>query len=223
MWTASRKYVNYQQYTADRAGLGGGGAWTMQTLLESWRRGGMVLQRLSPRERTLLTGLALVALAFVPLRAAEWSQAAFARLAAATAERESARLAKPGPGGSWLERQVAEERRRVAAWSWAVPSTAVGPLMLEERLAGLAERAGLADVRTEAAPEVETVGGAPLARIEVQARFDGAALDRFVQALGETGKGFLIEQLSVEEQEAGAPRLRMTLRLPLAVAPLAAP
>ena len=170
------------------------------------------IARVNPRERRLLAILALAALVAAPLKAFDLYQSAQSRNIAAHADLDqalqTARSARAGGVGG----QMARQRQEIQAWSWQAPSAPVGRVLAQDRIAAIATHAGLTDAEIKAADKIERVGGVDLVKVDVDAAFSWAGFSGLLAGLSETGKGFLVENLVIED--AVKPRLKMSLKLP---------
>ena len=179
---------------------------------------GAQIAKVSPRERRLLSILALAGALALPVKAFDYYQTAQTRKidarAALNTELQAARAARAdGVGG-----QLARQRQEIRAWSWQASSAPVGRVLAQDRIAAIAADAGMtADTEIKAADKIEHVGGLDLVRVDIDAPFTWAGLSGLLAGLSETGKGFMVEALTI--QDAPKPRLKMTLKLPMAAEP----
>lgn len=171
--------------------------------------------RVSPRERRLLAGLCLVVLVLAPLKAfdmrsnaVEENEAAHEQLAAATANARRA-------SGQGLSAQLQKTREEVADWSWPAPSPAVGQVIAQDALAGMAASGGLAGAEVRALGRPDPVGAATMVGVEVTAPFSWSGLSGFLSGLSASGKGFVLE--SVTKTDDKEPKVRIHLRLPIVI------
>jgi hypothetical protein len=181
---------------------------------------GAQFAKVSPRERRLLAVLALAAALAAPVKAFDYYQTAQSRQvearAALNTELQAAKAARAdGVGG-----QLARQRQEIRAWSWQASSAPVGRVLAQDRVAAIAARAGLtADTEIKAADKIDHIGGMDLVRVDIDAPFTWAGLSGLLAGLSETGKGFMVEALTI--QDAPKPRLKMTLKLPMMAEPSA--
>jgi hypothetical protein len=171
------------------------------------------LARISPRERRLLTILALAAVVAAPVKAFDLYQSAQARNLAARAELDQQLQAARSVRSGGVGGQMARQRQEIQAWSWAAPSAPVGRVIAQDRIAAIAGQAGLAEAEVKAADKIEHVGGVDLVKVDIDTPFTWSGFSRLLEGLSQTGKGFLVDSLSIED--AAKPRLKMSLKLPM--------
>ena len=177
---------------------------------------GEQLARVSPRERWLLAILGLALAVIAPVEAYGFYGKAQDRLAAAqeqlhTASQTARALRAGGVGG-----QLARQRDEIKAWSWAAPSAAVGRVIAQDRIAAIVTAAGMADAEIKAADKIEHAGGIDLVKVDIDAPFTWANLSGLLAGLSATGKGFVVDSLTI--QDAPKPRLKVGLKLPMTTA-----
>lgn len=172
--------------------------------------------RIKPSERRLLALLALVALMLVPYEAFDAEQKAETRNSDAQAA--LVRLQQTfwrGQGG--IAARVANEGQAVKAWSWTADNPEVGKVLIQNDIANLAEKAGLAQAEVKVAEKLQPAGPVELASIEVAAPFSWQGLSDFLTALDATGRGFILDQVQLPDDDK--PRLKINLRAPLILSP----
>ena len=179
------------------------------------------LARISPRERRLLAVLALAAVVVAPIESFDIYQKAQARNAAARDELSQARLTAQSLRSGGAGGQAARQREEIKAWSWTAPSAAVGRVIAQDRIAAIATSAGITDIEIKAAEKIEHAGGVDLVKIDIDAPFTWANLSGLLSGLSATGKGFLVDSLTI--QDAAKPRLKIGLKLPMTAPPPQAP
>jgi hypothetical protein len=176
---------------------------------------GAQLARVNPRERRMLAVLALVVGLAVPFKAFDYYQTAQGRKIEARAALDEQLQAARSVRADGVSGRVAQQRQEIRAWSWQASSAPVGRVLAQDRIAAIASHAGMtADTEIKAADKIEHVGGIDLVRVDIDAPFTWGALSGLLAGLAETGKGFMVEALTI--QDAPKPRLKMTLKLPMA-------
>jgi hypothetical protein len=175
------------------------------------------LARVSPRERRLLAILALAAVVAAPVKAFDIYQSAQSRNIAAHADLDQALQAARSARSGGVGGQTARQRQEIQAWSWQAPSAPIGRVLAQDRIAAIATHAGLADAEIKGADKIEHVGGIDLVKVDVDAAFSWAGFSGLLAGLAETGKGFLVDSLTIDD--AAKPRLKMSLKLPMSAAP----
>jgi hypothetical protein len=175
------------------------------------------LARVSPRERRLLAILALAAVVAAPVKAFDLYQSAQSRNIAAHADLDRALQAARSARAGGVGGQTARQRQEIQAWSWQAPSAPIGRVLAQDRIAAIATHAGLADAEVKGADKIEHVGGVDLVKVDVEAAFSWAGFSGLLAGLSETGKGFLVDSLTIDD--AAKPRLKMSLKLPITAEP----
>src|SRR4051812_43241298 len=179
------------------------------------------LGRISPRERWLLAILGLAAAVIAPIESFSLYSAAQDRLTSAQdqlhqASQTARTLRSGGVGG-----QLARQREEIKSWSWQAPSAAVGRVIAQDRIAAIATAAGMADAEIKAGEKIEHAGGIDLVKVDIDAPFTWANLSALLSGLSATGKGFVVDSLTI--QDAPKPRLKIGLKLPMVSAAPEAP
>jgi hypothetical protein len=174
------------------------------------------MARMSANERRLVGGLVLVALAAAPIKAASWRQEAAARNETVQAELDRVKQAT-GRASGGVGSELAQQRTEVRNWSWQAESVEVGKVLVQDRVSGMAEGAGLTDVDVKLGDKTEAVGEIQLVPMTLTANFSWAGLSGFVTAMDAAGKGFILD--TVEMPDNDKPRLKVELRAPLYVRP----
>jgi hypothetical protein len=98
---------------------------------------------------------------------------------------------------------------------------AAGQVILADAVGGVASGAGLTDPQIKASDQAVRVGDVYLSKVELQAPYDPASLAKFLQGMDDTGNGFLVDTLAIQN-DGPTPRLRLVLNLPLTLQPAAA-
>jgi hypothetical protein len=174
------------------------------------------MARMTANEKRLLGGLLLVLLAAAPIKAASWRQDAAARHETVQAELGRVRQAA-GRANGGIGTELTQQRAEVRNWSWQAESAEVGKVLVQDRISGMAEAAGLSDVDVKLADKTEAVGDVQLVPMTLTANFSWAGLSGFVTAMDAAGKGFILD--TVEMPDNDKPRLKVELRAPLYVRP----
>jgi hypothetical protein len=179
---------------------------------------GAQVARVSPRERRLLAVLALAAAVAAPVKAFDYYQTAEARKLSARAELNSELQAARAIRADGVGGQLARQRQEIRAWSWQASSAPIGRVLAQDRIAAIAAHAGMStDTQIKAADKIEHIGGVDLVRVDIDAPFTWGSLSGLLSGLSATGKGFMVEALTI--QDAPKPRLKMTLKLPMTATP----
>ncbi len=171
--------------------------------------------RISARERKLLAGLALAALVVAPVKTFDWAQAAGERQVQAQQALDTALQAARGARGGGVQGQLAQQRKDIANWSWQAPSAPIGRVVAQDQITSIAIRAGMTGAEIKPADKIEKIGEVDFAKIEIDAPFAWPSFTAFLSGLAATGKGFMIDSLTVQDDVK--PRLKLVLKLPIAV------
>lgn len=175
-----------------------------------------VFARMKPSERRLLAGLGVVVLAVIPIKALDSVDKAQAKHAEAQASLDRARMiARRSQGGA--AGRAATEQGEVRAWSWQAESLEVGKVQIQDQIANLAEKAGLTEVEVKLDSKSQSAGEVTLVPLEMTANFSWNGLSGFMAALEGTGKGFVIDGVTLPDDRE-KPRLKVALRAPLVLA-----
>lgn len=165
---------------------------------------------MKPRERLMLGGLVLLGLGGGAYYT--YTMVSDARAADAQAQADL-EIARSGSTGA-LAKQVKTQTDDVRAWAWAAETPAIGRVIMEDQLAGLALRAGLGGATVKASDKPELIGGMNFIDVSVEAPFSWSGLSGFLTGLEGLNKGFVINSVSVSDDVA--PKLRIMVRMPLA-------
>jgi hypothetical protein len=170
--------------------------------------------RVKPSERRLLTLLVLAGLLAAPIQAFDMVQTASQRntdaLAALDATRQTLRRGQGGITG-----QVNLQKASVRDWSWRADNLDVGKVMIQNEVSKLADEAGLVGAEVKVDEKLQTAGEVQLVSLEVTAPFTWTGLSDFLAGLQATGKGFILDQVQLPDDDK--PRLKITLRAPLMI------
>jgi hypothetical protein len=170
--------------------------------------------RIKPSERRLLVLLLLAGLLAAPIKTFDMVQAAAQRSADAQSALDATRKAlRRGQGG--ITGQVNTQKAAVVDWSWRADSADVGKVVIQNQIADLADKAGLIGAEVKVADKLQTAGDVQLVSLEVTAPFTWPGLSGFLDGLQATGKGFILDQVQLPDDDK--PRLKIALRAPLIV------
>lgn len=171
--------------------------------------------RMKPRERKLVIGLGLVALVIAPIKAFDMAQTALERNLQARGELDAARQTAKGARGGGVQAQLERQRQEIRGWSWQAASPAIGRVIIQDQIAGLAAEAGMREPDIRSAERIEQIGEVSLVRVDVAAPFTWASYTAFLASLNRIQKGFLIDSMVLEDDDQ--PRIKITLKLPMVV------
>ena len=170
--------------------------------------------RIKPSERRLLTLLVLAGLLAAPIQAFDMVQTASQRNTdAQTALDATRQTLRRGQGG--IAGQVNIQKAAVRDWSWRADNLDVGKVMIQNQVSELADKAGLVGAEVKVDEKPQTAGEVQLVGLEVTAPFTWPGLSGFLAALQATGKGFILDQVQLPDDDK--PRLKITLRAPLMI------
>jgi Flp pilus assembly protein TadG len=124
-----------------------------------------------------------------------------------------------GQGG--IAGQVNTQKTAVGDWSWRADNIDVGKVMIQNNLSELADKAGLAGAEVKVDEKLQTAGDVQLVSLEITAPFTWPGLSGFLAGLQATGKGFILDQVQLPDDDK--PRLKITLRAPLMINAAIAP
>ena len=177
---------------------------------------GDAFARVSPRERKLLAGLALIALILAPLKAFEMRQTALEDNRLVQEQVAAAKAAARRATGQGLGAQIERTQDEIRDWSWSAPSVAVGQVMAQNELAEMAAAGGLAAAQVSAVGKPVAAGAVTLVGIEIEAPFNWSGLSGFLGELSQSGKGFILEEVAMTEDKT--PKLEILVRVPVSLA-----
>ena len=149
--------------------------------------------RTTPRERVLLGGLILAALVYAPIAAIEWRDAQRDRYIEAMTERGSARLARAASRRITASTADQAAITDMKTWGFEASNLAIAQVLLEQRLVEATTKAGLANVKITADPEIEVIGPNQWLGAEVQADLRWTPVFGFLDALTVWPEGFRIK------------------------------
>jgi type II secretory pathway component PulM len=193
------------------------------------------LKKTTPRERLLLAGLAVGALVYAPLWAADYRLKQEERYIDALSLRSDA-LARAA-SAKRIALAAADETalRDMETWGFEATNAAVAQVRIEQKLSEAAGEAGLTGVLIATNPEVEPIGPTQWMKAEVQADLRWAAIFAFLDRVATWPEGFNVDGFSYEttpitplmpfqvQQQNGAPgpevsgKIRMTLAFPVSL------
>ena len=173
------------------------------------------LSRISVRERRLLLVLLLAGLAIAPLMTFNMRRKAQDENVDAHAALTTARLNARRATGAGLAGQIEETKKDIQGWSYTAPSVPVGQVTVQNRMGEIAATAGLVGAETRAMPKVQPAGPVTFAPVEVIAPFSWSGLSGFLNGVSGTGKGFILDSVTLTEDKD--PKLKVALRLPLVI------
>lgn len=171
------------------------------------------IARMKPRERLMLGGMVLLMLGGGAYYAYTLVVDAKSADAQAQADLQTARSGSTGA----LAKQVKIQTDDVRSWTWVAETPAIGRVIMEDQLAGLALRAGMGGATVKASDKPELIGGVNFIDVSVEAPFSWSGLSGFLSGLEGLGKGFVVNSVSVSDDVA--PKLRIVVRMPLATTP----
>jgi hypothetical protein len=151
---------------------------------------------LTQRERILVIGLALIALALAPMSA--WELAQRGR---ETTEQSRLELVDQTLRQHSVSRATLLEAQNTVAqtrgWGWKAKSPSVGLVLVEQQINSLAMRAGLTSIDIATNKRLTQLGALKFVRLQVNADFDWITLTQFLSLLGKTDKAIMVRSVSV--------------------------
>lgn len=183
-------------------------------------------QRTTHRERLLIGGLILAALVYAPIATIEWRDAQRDRYIEAMTERSAARLARASSRRITATAPDQAAITDMKTWGFEASNLAVAQVILEQKLVEAATKAGLANVKITADPEIELIGPNQWLGAEVQADLRWSPVFAFLDALTAWPEGFTVKHFRYDitnqpnfiQTEQSAPALgRMTLSIAVPV------
>jgi hypothetical protein len=172
--------------------------------------------RVKPSERRLLTLLVLAGLLAAPIQAFDMVQTASQRNTDAQTALDATRQnLRRGQGG--IAGQVNVQKAAVRDWSWRADNLDVGKVMIQNEVSELADKADFVGAEVKVDEKLQTAGEVQLVSLEVTAPFTWSGLSDFLAGLQATGKGFILDQVQLPDDDK--PRLKITLRAPLMITP----
>ena len=172
-------------------------------------------RRTTPRERLLLTGLALAAAAAAPVAAQGWAAAQVSREAESAARLQQLRATADAGRLRGAQARLEVLEARVRAWSAPAPSFAVARVQAEQDVAVAASQAGLTALEVRAAETPDVIGGIAFVRVELSGGgFAWRRLAELTRRLAAVRAGMVVERAATEGDGADA-RLRLVLLAPV--------
>lgn len=152
------------------------------------------LQRTTPRERLLLTGLLLGALIYAPIAALDWRTNQETRYIDALSDRSAARLTREAARriASRAPDQSAIEDMKT--WGFDADNVQIAQVYIEQALVKSAEEAGLTNVRITTDVAVETIGAVTWLGAQLQADLRWTPAFAFLDDLTSWPEGFRVKQ-----------------------------
>lgn len=150
------------------------------------------LKRTTMRERFLLGGLVLVALAYAPVAAFEWRTAREDLYVDAVTERDAARLARDSARRVMSSAATGAALRDMESWGFDASNVSVAQVLIERRLLAEATDAGLTNARITMDDQVEQIGSVTWLGGEVQADLLWRGVFGMLDGLGAWPEGFRV-------------------------------
>ncbi len=150
-------------------------------------------QRLTPREKTMLLGLGIVALLVAPLPVLNWRDAQEEAYVQALSDRVQARAdmsARRRVEASAADTAIVEDMR---SWGFEATNVAVARVLLEQRATEAATEAGLSNVRVEVGEEAEAVGPTRWVDVTVRGDLRWGPVFRFLDLVSAWPEGFTVK------------------------------
>lgn len=156
------------------------------------------LSRTTPRERLLLSALALGALLYAPLIAMDWRTEQEDRYTAAKAEQSTARLALSASQNIAALAPDEAAIEDMQTWGFNAGNVSIAQVQIEQRLLEAATGAGLETVRITTEAEVEEIGPTQWLGGEVQADLRWTPTFAFLESLAQWPEGFRVTRFRYE-------------------------
>jgi hypothetical protein len=173
------------------------------------------IQNLNNRERLLIATLGLIGLILLPMKVYDWQQTAAATVAEEQSNLASARQMARSSTGLGFPALLAEKRSIIRSWTWIGPSPAVGRVLIESQISEMALKAGMTRVEVKSADSIRSVSGVDFVRLDITAPFDWMTLYKFITALVNSRKGFVIDSIAASDETPS--RLHLILSVPLMI------
>ena len=156
------------------------------------------LQRTTPRERVLLAVMALAALVYAPISAADWRVRQEDRYVDAMSARASARLA--ASAARRVRAVTADESalQDMKTWGFEASNVAVAQVRIEQQLAKAATDAGMTSYVITTDSEVETIGATQWVGAEIQADLRWNPTFSFLDRVATCPEGFRVVSFDYE-------------------------
>lgn len=156
------------------------------------------LQQTTRRERLLLAGLVLGALAYIPIATLDWRTVQQDRYVDAIAERSAARLARAASlriAATAPDEAAIEDMK---TWGFEASNVAVAQVRLEQQLFQAATAAGLTNIKITTDPEVEIIGPTQWLGAQIQADLRWSPTFTFLEGLTGWPEGFRVTQFQYD-------------------------
>lgn len=150
-------------------------------------------QRTTSRERLLLGGLVLAALVYAPIATIEWRDAQRDRYIEAMTERGAARLARAASRRITATAPDQAAITDMKTWGFEASNLAIAQVILEQKLVEATTKAGLANVKITADPEIEVIGPNQWLGAEVQADLRWTPVFAFLDTVAAWPEGFTVK------------------------------
>jgi hypothetical protein len=173
------------------------------------------IQNLNNRERLLIAALGLVGLILLPIKVYDWQQTTAATVAEEQSDLAGAKQMARSTTGLGFPSLLAENRLAIRSWSWMGPSPAVGRVLIESQISDMALKAGMTHVEVKSADLIQSIGGVDFVRLDIAGPFDWLTLYKFMAALANSKKGFVIDSIAASDETPS--RLHLLLSVPLLV------
>lgn len=156
------------------------------------------LQRTTPRERVLLGVMALAALVYAPISAADWRVRQEDRYVDALSARASARLA--ASTARRVETAAADDFavEDMKTWGFEASNVAVAQVRIEQQLARAATDTGMTNLVITTDSEVETIGVTQWVGAEIQADLRWNPTFAFLDRVAAWPEGFRVVSFDYE-------------------------
>lgn len=156
------------------------------------------LARATTREKLLLGGLVLGALAYAPIAAIEYRTANEDAYVDAVTERAAARLESRAARRISAAAADTDAIRDMRGWGFEATNTAVAQVMIERRLLQAATDANLARLKMTVDPDIETRGPTRWMTAQIEADLVWRGVFAFLDALSGWPEGFQVTRFSYE-------------------------
>lgn len=156
------------------------------------------LARATMREKLLLGGLVLGALAYAPIAAMDYRTANEDAYVDALTERAAARLENRAARRTSAMAADADAIRDMRGWGFRATNTAVAQVIIERRLLQAATDADLARLKMTVDPDIETRGPTRWMTAQVEADLVWRGVFAFLDNLSGWPEGFQVTRFSYE-------------------------
>lgn len=156
------------------------------------------IARATTREKLLMGGLVLGALAYAPIAAMDYRTAHEDAYVDALTERAAARLENRAARRISAAAADADAIRDMRGWGFEATNTAVAQVMIERRLLQAATDADLARLKMTVDPDIESRGPTRWMTAQVEADLVWRGVFAFLDALSGWPEGFQVTRFSYE-------------------------